>query len=645
MSISTDVRRSVGIRTDIQGVRALAVLAVIANHAFPSVVTGGYVGVDIFFVISGYLISGIIVRDIEAKRFTIAGFYRRRARRILPALTVVLAVTGLLGFLTLPPRAFAEVASTTISTALFVSNVHFSRLTGYFDGAAEVKPLLHMWSLAVEEQFYLLFPLLLVGIWTPGHRRRSRAALWALWGGSVILMETWQPSVPAAAYYLLPTRAFELLLGVLFGVGAVRPLPAGASRHAASLLGLAMMCAAIVWFTAATPFPGYLALVPCVGAALLLHAGDGQTDTLGGRVLSHPALVYVGAISYSLYLWHWPILAYTRELTSLDLAPAVALGAVAVSLGLASLSYRHVEQPFLSAWGEGLPYLKLAGLQTATIVLCGSAILVAGGLPQRFSSISIQLFAADMDINKERRRCHNTDSPTFLPYDRTCVFGAPNAVADLAIWGDSHGAELAVYLGERAAERGRAVRELTSSACPPALGFNVRLHVLPCGAVGDAYAHALSTDASIRTVVLTANSVTYDDKPRLIDGIRQSVDTLLAAGKQVILVQQIPVLPFDPPAQAGIFARYGRRYTDLGRLESDVLADSAAFDRFVASQAQRDGVQVYDPKPALCRASRCAAVGEDGALLYFNGEHLSVTGARYAFKAMADAVYDGGGVH
>lgn len=623
-------------RNDIQGLRAVAVVAVVLNHAFPQFLTGGFVGVDIFFVISGYLIPQIIVRNIDAGKFSLADFYRRRARRILPALFVVVAAVLACGWLILPPSAYHELALTSISTSLFVSNFHFSRLTGYFDGAAELKPLLHMWSLAVEEQYYILFPPMLYLAWRHLGPRKARGLLWAAGFGALCVSEVGRQLSHTASYYLLPTRAVELMVGTLFGIGGLPILTNARARDALSLAGVAMMLAAIVFYTPTTPFPGLPVLLPCVGAGLVIYAGTGG-QTIGGRLLSFQPALYLGAISYSLYLWHWPVLAFLRNLTSAELPAAGAIGAVAVTLALASLSYHFVERPFLSDRARKLPYLRLAAVSTAAVLATSAAIVRNEGVPSRFSRPAQQLFAANQDFNYRRDDCQNA-AEAWLPYAKSCIFGTATTKPDLAVWGDSHGGELALYLGERAAQHGRSVRQLTSSACPPAMQIDVSYRP-NCRAINRQTLAALTRDPAIRMVVLIANGSMYQDRAGLERGLRSSIEALLAAGKQVILVKQIPTMPYDIAQRAGLFRQIGSPLGVLGMRRSDAFAQSLGYDAFLDGLGRQYGLVEYDPKAALCASEFCHGVLHDSVVLYFNSQHLSVAGIRIVFKSLADELY------
>lgn len=333
-------------RREIDGIRALAVIPVILFHAGFSWFSGGYVGVDVFFVISGYLITGIVMSDVASGTFSIAEFYERRIRRILPALFLVVVVCVPVAFLVLLPADFKEFGQSLIAVATFSSNVYFWNQSGYFHGAAELKPLLHTWSLSVEEQFYVFFPLLLLLMWRWG-RRSVVAVLLAIAVASLILAEWGALNKPIAAFFLLPTRAWELLLGSL-----VAFYLANKSRHQLSLtqgnilssIGLFAVGYAVFQFDEKTIFPGLQALIPTLGTALMIIGA--KPETWVGRLLCQPVMVSVGLFSYSAYLWHQPLFSFARHL-GLAASATLTLGALAVlSLILGYLSWRYVETPF-----------------------------------------------------------------------------------------------------------------------------------------------------------------------------------------------------------------------------------------------------------------------------------------------------------
>lgn len=300
-------------RADIEGLRALAVIPVILYHA-RLFSPGGFVGVDVFFVISGYLITKIITSHLRCGHFTLAGFYQRRVRRIFPALFLMFAVSSAFAYLLLLPHELMQFGKSLIASAAFVSNVFFSSQSDYFDVASEQKPLLHVWSLAVEEQFYILWPLIVVALNKKAGEKGTLLFCVIVSFTSLLYGEYFVHQAPTAAFYLLPARAWELALGALLAMfinfGWFRQTPRYVA-DIASIVGIALICVAIFSYDEVMPFPGFAALVPCVGAALVIGAGESRT-TLGGRLLSLPPFALIGRISYSLYLWHWPILVFSH---------------------------------------------------------------------------------------------------------------------------------------------------------------------------------------------------------------------------------------------------------------------------------------------------------------------------------------------
>ena len=351
-------------RREIDGLRAVAVLPVIAFHAGLPLFAGGFAGVDVFFVISGYLITAILLADLARGRFSLVDFYRRRARRLLPALTVVVLACLPFAWAWMGPDAFAGFARSLVAVGLFAANVLFWQEGGYFATAAEAKPLLHTWSLAVEEQYYLLFPPFLAVLW-----RRLRRFLFG--GIALLALSSFLLAVlsvgarPEAAFYLAPTRAWELLAGALLALHA-RHHPA-APREGPAALGLGMILAALLFYDAQTPFPSAWTLLPVIGTVLVLR--HGQTGTRTAALLSWPPFVWVGLISYSAYLWHQPVFAFAR-LRSLDAPdPAVMALLAGATLGMAWVTWRWVEQPFRQGWSG--PVLPVAGGALTAMIALG----------------------------------------------------------------------------------------------------------------------------------------------------------------------------------------------------------------------------------------------------------------------------------
>ena len=358
-------------RPEIDGLRALAVVPVILFHAGFETFSGGFVGVDVFFVISGYLITSIVLEDIRGPGFSIARFYERRARRILPALFVVCFACIPAAWLLMSPWEYKDFSQSLLAVAVFASNILFWIKTDYFDAATELKPLLHTWSLAVEEQFYLVFPLLLVGLVRFGYRAMF-TVLSALAAASLVLSIAWTNIEPAGAFYLIPTRAWELGVGGIVAVAQSRWRPTRSwATNVATAGGVALILLAIVSFDEFTPFPGYLAAVPVIGTALIIHFGSEASWV--SPLLRHPAPVTVGLASYSLYLWHQPALAFLRLSTPYEPSlPKVLLTLLAVA-ALSFATWKYVESPFRNR-------RRVPAQAVWAMAISGSLLLSASGI-------------------------------------------------------------------------------------------------------------------------------------------------------------------------------------------------------------------------------------------------------------------------
>ncbi len=337
-------------RPDIDGLRAIAVVVVVLFHAHLGPFAGGFVGVDVFFVISGYLIVGIILDDIEAGRFSIAAFYERRLRRLFPALFAVLIACTVCGYLLFLPDEYRKFGQSIVATSAFVSNFLFWYQAGYFDTPAELKPLLHTWSLAVEEQFYLIFPAFLFVV--SKYAKDATTRLVSIIAVISFALSAWSLSNhPDAAFYLPHTRMWELMIGALLVCAPIPLLTTQLVRTSAAVLGVVLIGISSTLFSSKTPFPGPAALLPCLGAALIIHAGRSGTTFVGTLLATRP-FVYVGLVSYSLYLWHWPILVFARAVSVRPLSPAEAAALVVLSFIAADLSWRFVESPFRGKRGR-----------------------------------------------------------------------------------------------------------------------------------------------------------------------------------------------------------------------------------------------------------------------------------------------------
>ncbi|WP_120077557.1 acyltransferase family protein [Aurantiacibacter odishensis] len=642
-------------RRDIDGLRAVAVLAVVLCHAGVPGFAGGFVGVDVFFVISGYLICGILARELEAGEFSLAGFYERRVRRILPPLFLVIAACFALGWFLLPPPAYLDLARSAIPAALFWSNLHFrNEGSDYFAIDAEFQPLLHTWSLAVEEQFYIAVPLAMWLVWTIGRRAALPAAVLATaasFAWSVHMVDT----TPTGAFYLLQSRAWELGVGAVLALGVARIALPRWLAEAVGVLGIFAIAYATYRYDGTTPFPGAAALAPVLGAAAIIWAGQHHA-TLTSRLLSLGPMVWVGLVSYALYLWHWPALVLVRHLyVSVEIPVPATVLALAASLLLAWLSTHWVEHPMRrrgkrAVIGRNAAFV-LGGLAALAIAGIASLVVRSEGAWSRAPDARAVIEAATTRSALEEQ-CRASWREAGAP----CEFGTSGREPQVFLWGDSHAASLLPGLDDLLKKNGVAGAAAVSTGCPPLPGYRRAKHGedMDCAAMNAAAVRLLEERPdAYRTVILGARWIThiaqanapgesgsYDPLVSVQTGepvspdraaavVEEALGTLAgqitATGRSVIIVAGIPEQGSDVPG------RYlASRFGGLTGLEPVPL--SAATAREAPAQAilrrldQRPGVTVVNPLIAMCDANCPAEQG--GILLYRDGNHLTVFASR-----------------
>jgi peptidoglycan/LPS O-acetylase OafA/YrhL len=643
-------------RPEIDGLRAVAVLAVVLFHAFPNFLPGGFVGVDVFFVISGYLITRLIVEDLDAGRFSVLAFYRRRIRRIFPALLIVLVACGTAGWWLLMGAEYQSLGAHIASASVFASNFTLLSESGYFDEAAHAKPLLHLWSLAIEEQFYVVWPLLL---WL-AIRTRITALRLACIGATlsfaigVVLLEV----DSAATFYQPAARAWELMAGAILAIAEREHAPALwrrlTDRRWLPWAGFVAILASAVLFDERTPFPGWLAAIPVLGTLAILAAGP--SSHLAARLGSTRWLVWVGLISYPLYLWHWPLLSFARIVAGRTPAIEARAVLVACSIVLAWLTYRGVEVWFRAprlARSKALALLMLMAIAG----ISGYAFDARNGFPER-TSLYEEKFRELRKTGWPKGGIACADSFTkSAPFLQYCE-RSRDADPKFAIFGDSHADHL--FHGLAKVDTANSWLLIGHSATPPLL--DVQMSIRGTAQHSQARSHKvvqyLATDKTIKTVLIAFYGNTYlHDTPFSTDqqlprgrsggvtmsssrwpeveraeliylGLDATVRTLRAAGKEVVLVMDVPELPFLPK---DCIARPGtalfQRSCELPRQVAD--ARETEFRQLLARVASGNpGVAVYDPTSLMCDRSVCRFESTD-ALLYRDSNHLTMTGSEY----------------
>jgi peptidoglycan/LPS O-acetylase OafA/YrhL len=629
-------------RADIDGLRAVAVLSVLLFHIGLSRFEGGFVGVDVFFVISGYLISSIIFAEISASRFTITGFYERRIRRIFPALFVMLAVCSVGAFFYLLPGELVDYAKSMLAATGSASNVFFWRHSGYFD-APTSKPLLHTWSLAVEEQFYLSFPLflLLVRRFLPG---RLRAAVALLFFASFLTSCVVVLRNPDTAFYMPYTRAWELLLGTLLSLGIFPILKSKVLRNLAAAGGIGMILWSVLLYSQDTVFPGFGALLPCVGSALIIWAGE-VGGSLVGSVLSWRPVVFVGLISYSLYLWHWPVIVLQKMgmlvgVGGIDFGGHSALLSphrfdmlveVVLSFVLAVLSWKFVESPFRSGVLRlsGRPLFAFAG--GVMVLLLGGAAwtVIAQGFSGRFPAKALQVASA-LDTGQEIRpmrteSCFITTEYHFERYDFNTCLREDKEKRNYLLLGDSHSAMLWPALATELKHSN--VMLASTAACEPSLA--------PSG----------SDDCKkMMTYIFQQYLPAHPIQGVFLAGRWEqknldSLTKLISWAKQ----HQVPVIVFGPvpeydaplPRLLAYSIAWNKPSLPSQHLLSDPKLMDAEMQQIAATTWHVPYVSLYNE---ICGAQSCLEYADPARKLpmMWDDNHLSAPGASFVVRRLVD---------
>ena len=642
ISFESVASRSAKYRADVDGLRAVAVIAVLFFHLGISSFRNGFVGVDVFFVISGYLITSLIAKDLAVGRFSIVAFYERRMRRIFPALFTVLFFCILAASVVLYPEELAKFGKSLFTTTFFVSNLYFwrtARPTGYFEIATSAQPLLHTWSLAVEEQFYLFFPLTLYVLFRWAGKRVN-AWLFLLTASSFVLNLWTTEHQPIAAFYWLMPRAWELLLGALLATKAVPLIRSHILGEIAALLGIGMILSAVCLPLKAVAFPGYIALLPCVGTWLIIYAGEAG-PSLVSRVLSFKPVVFIGVISYSLYLWHWPVIEFSKHFPFNLRGNAQIVFVLMFSVLAAFVSFEFVERPFRGSTSpfSGRQVFAYGFAASVLAAVFGFAAYRSHGLPERYDAQTRQIVLAN-----QKRMDDFDDSCSNVKTDgrriKSCNLG-DKSQRKVLFFGDSHVEQLYPAIKDIFGSeglRGRGVVTAIAPACLPDEHINRTEEGYRCDSFAklamlraeeediDSVFLGVSTWWKDGTFCLTVDEkcvkvLSRDEVRRqfLID-LSDEIHTLKNHGKNVIICLPFPFYRERIPELAMNNAIFGR----VGFFETPIETSSVSVHDEIRAVAVSAGAEIFDPRETLCPKGRCTT-NVEGVSIYKDNNHLAAS--------------------
>ena len=629
-------------RPDIDGLRAIAVLAVVGYHAFPGIVRGGFVGVDVFFVISGFLISSFILTEIRVGSFSFSNFYARRIRRIFPALILVTSATLAFGWYALSQSEYIELGKLTVASAAFFANFALWDASGYFNIAAEFKPLLHLWSLGIEEQFYIIWPILLTLFWR--RRGRIQAAIFALvllsFALNIFLM--WRD--PVAAFFFPFSRFWELLLGASLAYQTMSAAVTDEStktvnepvnvraplRNAISVIGLLLILGSVLLLRKDMAYPGWWALLPTAGT--LLHIWAGPNAWLNRIISGHRVLVFIGLISYPLYLWHWPMIAYIKILGldwSVSAIRMLKACAVVVAGIAAWFTYQYVEKPIRRA--KYLTHVLSLCVAMSIVMVLGVVVYVADGFVGRFSDTERQVLktandaATGYDENYRNGTCLLRRDQNFHDFSPVCFakLGADEIAKGVLLWGDSEAAHF--YPGMKSYFQGAntGLTQLTSNDCPALFDYTNEKY--PFCPASNKFVMDWAKQHKPRVVILAAywfNYPTYAE-------VEKTVRWLKAEGiEKVIIVGPVPEFRISQPKLL-VRAIQGTNIPE--RLKTPFYDSLSTIDRTLREIALRTGAVFVSPLSLLCEHDQCivAMGGKVEGLMAWDMSHLTPFGSRF----------------
>lgn len=679
MPLSSSSTQSVSMyRPYIDGLRAVAILSVVGFHNFPWLIKGGYVGVDIFFVISGFLISAMIFQAVEENTFSYMNFYARRIKRLFPALSIILFVTLVFGYFFAFPDELQLIGKHVAGSMVFISNIIYYREAGYFDTSAELKPLLHLWSLGIEEQYYILWPLLVALLFK---RLRSFLPIIVLFiTASFFLNIMFISKHPTATFYLPITRFWELLIGSLLAYISIKhgcviesikrsfkshPRVALKLHDIFAWIGAVLIITSIFFITKNKHFPGYRALLPTIGAFLIIAAG--QRAWINQKILAHRYFIFIGLISYPLYLWHWSLLTFFRIIVE-EPSSQVRILIILTSIFLAWLTYKFIEIPI--RFGKQTKINSLLLIVVLILLgVVGAYMYKSNGLPDRSFIKNMRLLTNDLSYDTSKIPyfpCppHLKNSNPNLNYCLQSAKRPPNA----AVFGDSHADH--IFHGIAKIDRTRNWVLAGNSSCEPVIGINIEGgDVSHCKERINNIIHYLKNEKRIQLVVLSFFGNIFKDTAFAADhvnahvgppilkisseensalknradlfqyGIEKTVSELESAGKKIVIIIDVPELPFLPrdciPRRlfnSGVIKQCG--------ISKEIILKRQNQLRVILSKIKSNhpNIRIYDPLGFMCNEKNCR-VKIDNILLYRDSHHLSIRGSELFAKDFIPWLY------
>lgn len=624
--------KAIPYRPEIDGLRTVAVIPVLLFHAGIELFSGGFVGVNIFFVISGYLITKIIATELQSDSFSITTFYQKRIDRLFPVLLSVMTFVIIVGFFVSPPDEFKSLLASVLAALTFTSNIYFWATSDYFAASAFTIPLLHTWSLGIEEQFYIFFPIFLIIAYR--FRQQKMLAIIATFTSFIIATIAVKHSA-TATFYLLPFRAWELLFGSLLALGVFPEARSKLISNLLSLIGMVLAIGSILIFSKTTEFPGLNALAPTLGATLIIYSST-HPQSIVKLLLSSRLMVVTGKASYSLYMWHWPIFVFYGLVLGFPQSLPEQLFIFFIALACGFASWHFIEKTTRGKISRLRPVktFKYVTLACLPIIAFSSWGFIQHGLPSRVSKEVVTAENYHNDYSKYRAACHFNDKK-ILSYENSCVLGKSEVYPRILVWGDSHGVEIAAALAEKLEIEKKSVRQITYSSCPPLVSLENKKRK-ECKNHNDKTLKSIIADEKLDVVVLAVyfKGSAIKASSESLNALNKTVNEITAAGKKVVMMYPLPTSIDSAPSIMARNIMIGRP-SHKGQSTLHFLQENAETIDFVNELSQEGLLKVKTWKN-FCDDT--CYVGDSDGSFFFDGHHPSMHGARKIATSVLDSI-------